>query len=167
MIRVIDNRVTAAELLTEVRELRQQVSLVVNTTPVIDVHTHVFPPEFQSMCLFGIDDLLTYHYLIAEIFRSTRISYACFWRMSKAERAELIWKTLFVENTPLSEACRGIISVLDAFGLDTRAPNLKEARAFFNSRSCRITSTGYWRRRASGKSHSPARRLQNSTPPPP
>ena len=135
MIRVIDNRVTSADLLTDANELRRQVSLVVDETAVIDVHTHIYPTEFQSMCLFGIDDLLTYHYLIAEIFRSTKISYAAFWKMSKAERAELIWKTLFVENTPISEAARGIISVLDAFGLDVRAPNLKEARAFFNSRN--------------------------------
>src|SRR5207245_8412298 len=32
------------------------------------------------------------------------------------------------------EAARGIVSVLGAFGLDARAPNLKEARAFFKSR---------------------------------
>src|SRR5712692_11056072 len=135
MIRVMDNRMTPSDLLTDANELRQQVRLVVNAAPVIDMHTHVFPPEFKSMCLFGIDDLLTYHYLIAETFRSTKISYACFWKMSKAERADLIWKTLFVENTPISEAARGIISVLDAFGLDARAPNLKEPRVFFNSRN--------------------------------
>jgi hypothetical protein len=134
MIRVTDNRVTPSDVLTDANELRQQVRLVVNATPVIDVHTHVFPPEFGSICLFGIDDLLNYHYLIAETFRSTNISYAGFWKLSKTERADLIWKTLFVENTPLSEAGRGIVSVLDAFGLDARAPNLKEARAFFKSR---------------------------------
>src|SRR5713226_9280228 len=134
MIRVMDNRVTPSDLLTDANELRQQVRLVVNATPVIDVHTHVFPPEFKSMCLFGIDDLLNYHYLIAETFRSSKISYADFWKMSKTERADLIWKTMFVANTPLSEAARGIVSVLDAFGLDARAPNLKEARAFFKSR---------------------------------
>src|SRR6267142_1965640 len=134
MIKVMDNVVTSADVLRDITELRQQVSLIVKATPVIDVHTHVYPPEFKSMCLYGIDDLLTYHYLIAEIFRSSRISYASFWKMNKAERADLIWKTLFVENTPISEACRGIIWVLESFGLDTRAPNLREARAFFNSR---------------------------------
>src|SRR5712692_11314747 len=135
MIRMMDSPATTHDLLTEASELRQQVEHVVASTPVIDVHTHVFPPEFKSMCLFGIDDLLSYHYLIAETFRSTNISYADFWKMSKAERADLIWKTLFVENTPISEAARGIISVLDAFGLDARAPNLKEPRVFFNSRN--------------------------------
>jgi hypothetical protein len=135
MIKVMDNLVSSADVLTDVKELRQQVSLIVKNTPVIDVHTHVYPPEFKSMCLYGIDDLLTYHYLIAEIFRSSRVSYAGFWKMTKAERADLIWKTLFVENTPMSEACRGIIWVLESFGLDTRAPNLREARSFFNSRN--------------------------------
>ena len=54
--------------------------------------------------------------------------------MTKAQRADLVWKTLFVDNTPLSEAARGIISVLDAFGLDAQSANLAEARAFFRSR---------------------------------
>jgi hypothetical protein len=40
-----------------------------------------------------------------------------------------------VDNTPTSEAAQGIISVLDVFGLDTRARDLREARAFFNSRN--------------------------------
>lgn len=104
------------------------------TTRVVDIHTHVFPPEFGAMCLSGIDDLLTYHYVIAEMFRSTNVSYACFWKMNRAERADLVWQTLFVNNTPLSEATRGIISILEALGLDARAPNLDGIRAFFRSR---------------------------------
>ena len=134
MIRVMDNPAATNDLLTDPNTLRQQVDRIVASTPVIDVHTHVFPPEFGSICLFGIDDLLNYHYLVAETFRSTKTSYAGFWKLSKTERADLMWKTLFVENTPLSEAARGIVSVLGAFGLDARAPNLKEARAFFKSR---------------------------------
>src|SRR5438128_4211519 len=133
MIRVMDNSAASTDLLTDANELRQQVEQVVAATPVIDVHTHIFPPEFGGICLFGIDDLLNYHYLIAETFRSTKISYAGFWKMSKTERADLVWKTLFVENTPLSEAARGIVSVLEAFGLDSRSSDLKEARAFFRS----------------------------------
>jgi hypothetical protein len=125
---------TESQLLTRTVELRAQVELIVNSTPVTDVHTHLFPPEFNEFCLYGIDELLTYHYLTAETFRSARISYDEFWRMPKTDQADLVWKTLFVENIPTSEAARGIISVLDVFGLDTRADNLKEARAFFNSR---------------------------------
>ena len=124
-----------SQLLSRTTELRAQVELIVSSMPVVDAHTHLFPPEFNELCLWGIDELLTYHYLTAETFRSARISYEQFWAMSKTDQADLVWKTLFVENTPTSEAAQGIISVLDVFGLDTRAPDLKEARAFFSSRN--------------------------------
>jgi len=126
---------TESQLLTSTTELRAQVELIVRSTPVADVHTHLFPPEFDEFCLYGIDELLTYHYLTAETFRSTKTSADQFWRMSKTDQADLVWKTLFVNNTPASEAARGIVSVLDFFGLDTRAGNLKEARAFFASQN--------------------------------
>ncbi|HZN09668.1 MAG TPA: hypothetical protein VFB65_22935 [Pyrinomonadaceae bacterium] len=124
-----------AELLTDAAELRAQVEMIMNSTEVMDVHTHLFPPEFNRLCLFGIDELLTYHYLTAEAFRSAKIPHDRFWRMSKTDQADLVWKTLFVDNVPTSEATRGVISVLGAFGIDTRARDLKEAREFFNSRS--------------------------------
>src|SRR5258705_6074732 len=130
---LMGNRAARAELLKDSSELRREVELAVRT-PVIDVHTHLFPPEVDGLFLHGIDDLLTYHYLIAETFRSTDLSHARFWEMTKAERADHVWQALFVENTPLSEAARGIVSILDAFGLDPRAPNLDEARSFFLSR---------------------------------
>jgi len=137
MVTSTENHVTSTELLRDTEELRAQVQLIVNSTYVTDVHTHIFPPVFKDLCLFGIDELLTYHYLVAEMFRTARISYERFWRMSKTEQADLVWQTLFVENSPVSEAARGVISVLDAFGLDTRAADLKEAREFFNSRTLR------------------------------
>jgi hypothetical protein len=121
------------ELLTDRSELRRLIEEAVHTTPVIDVHTHLFPPEFDGMCLFGIDELLTYHYLVAELFRTTKVAHASFWEMSRADRADLVWKTLFVDNTPLSEAARGVITILDALGLDTRPPDLREARSYFRS----------------------------------
>jgi hypothetical protein len=133
MVTSTESRTEFSRLLTDAEELRAEVEIVVNSTPLMDAHTHLFPAEFEDLCLFGIDELLTYHYLTAETFRSARISYERFWSMSKSEQADIVWKTLFVDNTPTSEAAQGIISVLDAFGLDTRATDLKEARAFFNS----------------------------------
>ena len=133
MISLVENQTVQAELLTDKEKLRLQVELAVNKTPAIDVHTHVYPPAFNGLFLSGIDDLLTYHYLIAETLRSSDLSHACFWKMSKVERADLVWKTLFVDSTPLSEAARGIVTILDSFDLDTRAPNLDEARAFFGA----------------------------------
>ena len=124
-----------SQLLASTTELRAQVDLLVNSTPVMDAHTHLFPLEFNELCLWGIDELLTYHYLTAEALRTARVPHEQFWAMSKTEQADLVWKALFVDNTPTSEAAQGIITVLDGFGLDTRATNLEEARAFFSSRN--------------------------------
>jgi len=126
---------TESQLLSTTSELQAQVESIVSSTPVIDAHTHLFPLEFNELCLSGIDELLTYHYLTAEALRTARLPYEQFWAMSKMAQADLVWKTLFVDNTPTSEAAQGIITVLDVFGLDTRATNLQEARAFFSSRN--------------------------------
>jgi hypothetical protein len=134
MVTSTESRTKYADLLTHPEELRARVEIVVNSIPVMDVHTHLFPLEFEGLCLYGIDELLTYHYLTAETLRSVRMPHDRFWQMSKTDQADLVWQTLFVENSPASEAARGIVTVLDAFGLDTRAENLAEARAFFNSR---------------------------------
>ena len=133
MVTSTESRTKFYGWLTDPEELRAELELVVNSTPVMDVHTHLFPSEFNELCLFGIDELLTYHYLVAEMLRSARTTHERFWSMSKTEQADLVWKTLFVDNTPISEAAQGIVSVLDVFGLDTRARDLKEAREFFNS----------------------------------
>ena len=130
-----DVRATHPDRLTDRSALRRQVEETVSRTPVIDLHTHLFPPEFGGMSLSGIDELLTYHYLIAETFRSAGVAPERFWRMTKAEQADLVWRTLFVENTPVSEATRGVVTVLSAFGLDPAARDLAQARAFFREQN--------------------------------
>lgn len=107
----------------------------VNDAVITDVHTHLYSPQFGDLLLWGIDDLLTYHYLIAETFRYVSIPYESFWAMSKQQQADLIWKTLFVENSPFSEACRGVLTVLSKLGLDVGARDLSEYRAYFRSKS--------------------------------
>ncbi|HLW75653.1 MAG TPA: hypothetical protein VKS01_01690, partial [Bryobacteraceae bacterium] len=102
--------------------------------PAIDVHTHLFMPSLGKLGLWGIDELLTYHYLEAELFRSCDLAPEEYWKLAKREQADLIWRTLFVENAPVSEATRGAIAVLHAFGLNANAADLKEARGFFESR---------------------------------
>ena len=114
-------------------DLPGEVERVVVNTPVFDVHTHQYPPAFKTLFSAGIDDLVTYHYLVAELFRSSDLSTDAFWRLNKSEQADVIWEALFVHNTPVSEACRGVVSVMNAFGLDPHAPTLKDAREFFAS----------------------------------
>ena len=98
-------------------ELPELVKRILAAQPVVDMHTHLYPPSFGSsgpdgLMLWGLDDLVTYHYLVAEVFRAvpaTKFPYAQFWAMTKSERADHIWQQLFVERTPLSEACRGVV----------------------------------------------------------
>lgn len=133
--RQTDNHGASAASTKDALELRRQVDEAVWAAPIFDLHTHLFAPQFGDLSLWGIDELLNYHYLIAELFRYSDTTPAEFWRMNKRAQADLIWHTLFVENTPLSEATRGVVSVLSALGLDTQATGLREARAFFASQS--------------------------------
>jgi hypothetical protein len=106
----------------------------ISAAPVVDLHTHLFSPQLEGMNLFGIDELLTYHYLIAEVLRFDPVSPEWLFAQPKSAQADLIWNALFVKRTPISEAANGVISVLSALGLDTNAPDLKEAREFFADR---------------------------------
>lgn len=105
------------------------------STSFVDIHTHLYAPAFGKLGLWGIDELLTYHYLEAELFRSSAITTDQYWALSKREQADAIWQALFVENTPVSEATRGVVAVLNAFQLPTDRPDLAEARAFFKAQS--------------------------------
>jgi hypothetical protein len=115
-------------------ELPTLVRSTLAATPVVDMHTHLYPPSFGDLMLWGIDDLVTYHYLIAEVFRvvpATKLPYEQFWKMTKTEQADHIWKHLFVERTPLSEACRGVVTTLTALGLDPGVKHLDALRPWF------------------------------------
>jgi hypothetical protein len=112
-------------------EILSAVKDVLESVQVIDMHTHLFAPALGNLGLWGIDDLITYHYLEAELFRSSEIAPEKYWALEKRARANAIWRALFVENTPISEAARGVVAVLKAFDLPTDSPNLDEARAFF------------------------------------
>lgn len=108
-----------------------QVEEIVATTPVYDIHTHLYDPAFGELLLWGIDELLVYHYLVAEAFRYHDLSYERFWSLSKIEQADLIWKELFLEHSPISEACRGVLTTLQALGLDVKKRDLLSIRKWF------------------------------------
>lgn len=100
---------------------------------IVDMHTHLFDPCFEEYNLFGIDHLLTYHYLISETFRQNpNIEYDYFNALSTKEKAEVVWRTLFVENTPVSEVTRSIITIFRELGLDTGNKDLAYYRKYFD-----------------------------------
>lgn len=61
---------------------RQDLELIVNkiisSVTITDIHTHLFSECFGKMFLYGIDELLTYHYLIAETMRHIDMDYNFF-----------------------------------------------------------------------------------------
>jgi hypothetical protein len=115
--------------------------------PVTDMHTHLYPPSFgtpvanatgkadpDGLLLWGVDELITYHYLIAEVYRivpATKFPYEQFWRMTKQQQADHIWRHLFVERTPVSEACRGVLTTLQKLGFDPSDKSLDKWREHF------------------------------------
>src|SRR5438067_11927747 len=96
-------------------QLAGVVEQVIGAQAVNDLHTHLYPPTFGTpvpnrsgstdpagLMLWGIDELLTYHYLVAEVYRvvpATQLPYEQFWKMTKAEQADHIWKNLFIERS--------------------------------------------------------------------
>src|SRR5215468_11850005 len=93
-------------------QLLSTVEDVLSSTSFIDMHTHLVSPVLGKLGLWGIDELITYHYLEAEFFRSSAMSPEQYSSLNKQQQADAIWRALFVENTPLSEATRGVIAVL-------------------------------------------------------
>jgi hypothetical protein len=111
--------------------LRETVADVVERTPIYDIHTHLYDPAFGELLLWGIDELLVYHYLIAEGFRQFDLPYDKFWSLTKTQQADAIWQALFIDHSPISEACRGVLTTLNALGLDVKKRDLPALRKHF------------------------------------
>jgi hypothetical protein len=116
----------------DVASLRSAVEKAIRDTKVTDVHTHIYPPCFGDLLLWGVDDLITYHYLIAETFRWAELPYDAYWDLTTQQQADLIWKTLFEQNSPVAESCRGVLTVLHKLGLDVAARDLAAYRSYFS-----------------------------------
>lgn len=115
-------------------ELRRTVARIVDDTPVTDIHTHLYAPPFGGLLLWGIDELLTYHYLIAEAVRASGIAPDAFYGRDRKAQADFVWRTLFLERSPISESCRGVLTVLKGLGMDVASRDLEAFRAAFADR---------------------------------
>jgi hypothetical protein len=105
----------------------------VNQVTITDIHTHLFPPSHGSLLFWGPDDLLTYHYLVAELFSFAPpgLTPAAFYALPKPRQADLVWEYVFLKHAPLSEAARGVLTVLDKLGLSTARRDLRPIRRWF------------------------------------
>lgn len=111
--------------------LTRKVEEIVAAVPVDDIHTHLYDPAFGELLLWGIDDLLVYHYLVAEGFRYLSLPYEQFWKLTKRQQADLIWEQLFLKHSPISESCRGVLTTLNFLGLDVKKRDLAALRQWF------------------------------------
>ncbi|MEI7575880.1 MAG: hypothetical protein WCK51_03230 [Armatimonadota bacterium] len=112
--------------------LRDKTYRIACETPIFDIHTHLVAPCFGSLNLWGIDEVLTYHYLIAEFLRVRGdVSGDEFYSWPKAKQAAEIWDALFVQRTPVSEAQAGVITIIHRLGFDPSTVSLEELRAHF------------------------------------
>ena len=79
-------------------EIQPAVERELGAAKFIDVHTHLFMPSLGRLGLWGIDELITYHYLEAELFRSSNLKPEQYWHLSIREKADISgrrcsWKT--------------------------------------------------------------------------
>lgn len=116
-------------------DLSRRVERAVNAVRIDDIHTHLYDPAFGDLLLWGIDDLLTYHYLVAEATRYLTQPYATFWSLNKTQQADLIWEQLFLKHSPISESCRGVLTTLNTLGIDARKRDLGAIRRWFAARN--------------------------------
>ena len=127
---------TTGEPLSNSEVVASVVRRAVAATTVTDVHTHLFPPAHGQLLLWGPDELLTYHYLVAEFFMVAprECTQERFWGMPKRAQADLIWQELFLKRGALSEAARGVITTFNALGLDVAGRDLEGVRKWFAGR---------------------------------
>ena len=119
----------------------ENVRLVVTTAvaevQAVDLHTHLMPSTHGELLLWGPDSLLTYHYLVAELFMVAPMSLQPdeFYGWSLAKQADLIWAELFVKRSPISEACRGALTCWQRLGLGAElgARDLTAIRAWYSA----------------------------------
>ena len=106
-------------------ELETNIRNCILSTKIIDIHTHLFPPEHTEFHKSGMIELLTYHHLTTEVISVSNISPKSFFEFSKYEQAKFVWDQLFINKTPFSEATKGIITILSTLGIDSYKLNFK------------------------------------------
>jgi len=120
-------------VLNDLATLDSTVRKAVAGATITDIHTHLFPPSHGNLLLWNVDEMLTYHYLVAELFTMAPadLKPADFWKMTKTAQADLVWEHVFLRHGALSEAARGVITTLNKLGLDTGGRDLSGARKWF------------------------------------
>ena len=131
-------------LLIPPAKLRDAVGQEVDAAEAIDVHAHCFAAEYgDKLMAFGVDKLLTAGYgdadlacspdLVAQYLAISDDTPDAFAALPVEEQANRVWRALFVERSPLSEACLGVVTTLEALGLhsEVEARDLGAVRRWY------------------------------------
>ena len=117
------------------QELSNTLEDVINNTKIFDIHTHLFPSAFKSHSLSGFINLLNYHYLIAELLTNANISAEKFYSLDDVNKAKLIWEELFQNRTPISEACKGVLTVLQKLDINYNNKTFEQLNNEYENKS--------------------------------
>lgn len=104
---------------------------ILDNSQIIDLNSQLFPYEYQQLCLFGIDNLLTNRNIIIELFETyTGITQEEFNKLTKNNQADIVWQQLFILRTPFSKNTFNILISLKKLGFinEIENRNLKEIR---------------------------------------
>ena len=102
-----------------------------NKIKIFDIHTHLFPPQHENYYLSGLVETLNYHYLIAELFVTTNIDIHKFKSLDKLQKAEIVWNELFNKRTPISEACKGVLTILESLSIPIKDKNFLQINELY------------------------------------
>ena len=109
----------------------------VHTAPAVEVRVFARPGELMHPGVSGIDALLTAPETLAEFFRRRAMNApaapdpaadASMKSLNPGELADLVWRQLFLDHPPLSEAVRVVLTTLGLFGLDVGGGDLRLLR---------------------------------------
>lgn len=123
-------------------EAKNAIWTAAHTAPAVDVRVFADPLGFSRQGVAGIDALLTTPEILAEFFRRRAFrnetpqapftSHEDYVRsLTPDELADIVWRQLFVDNPPLSEPVRAVLTTLGMFGLDVASGDLRLLREQF------------------------------------
>ena len=99
-------------------QIKFYIEKFVNSTPIFDIHTHLFPSKFKKYYNVGLIKLLNYHYLKAELFSLGKIKIKNFNNLDDNKKANIIWDNLFLNRYPISTATQGVLRILKIYGVE-------------------------------------------------
>ncbi len=123
-------------------DAKNMIWTAVHTTPAVDIRVFAKPGSLALPGVSGIDALLTTPQILAEFFRrrgfgrgnspdeqaadAAHRAYAQ--SLTRRELADIVWRLLFVDNAPLSEPCRIVLTSMGLLGLDVASGDLHRLR---------------------------------------